>query len=141
MELILNLFWVLLAVPAYWIWRRPTESVRPGTRLCSWHYILVLGCILTLLFPVISATDDLHAMRPESEESCSSKRSVKHCLQSKASSRHVTPPTPPVIIAALQPVAPGARLVEIVTVRQVKSPYSPSWNSCATRAPPSLLLA
>ncbi len=30
-----------------------------------------------LLFPVVSATDDLHTMRPEMEESTSSKRAAK----------------------------------------------------------------
>jgi hypothetical protein len=38
-----------------------------------------------LLFPVISATDDLHAMRPEMEESSSSKRIVKPIGGVKAS--------------------------------------------------------
>jgi hypothetical protein len=65
MELTLNLFWVLLTIPALWLWSQARSAralqVRPSA--------LVLGCLLLLLFPVVSATDDLQAMRPEIEES------------------------------------------------------------------------
>lgn len=71
MELTLNLFWLLLVVPALWLWRqarfarlRGRPEVRPSA--------MVLGCLLLLLFPVVSATDDLQAMRPEIEESATS---------------------------------------------------------------------
>ena len=67
MELLLNLLWLLLAVPAFWLWRLAKNS--PGTsKGCSYCW-LTLACILILLFPVVSATDDLQAMRPEMEES------------------------------------------------------------------------
>ena len=69
MELLLNLFWVLLAVPAFCVWRIAKSS--PGTKKQSHHSWLTLACILILLFPVVSATDDLQAMRPEMEESSS----------------------------------------------------------------------
>ena len=67
MELTLNLFWLLLTIPALWLWwqarfaRVRGRQVRPSA--------MVLGCLLLLLFPVVSATDDLQAMRPEIEES------------------------------------------------------------------------
>ncbi len=38
---------------------------------------LLFACVLLLLFPVVSATDDLHALRQEIEESGPSKRLVK----------------------------------------------------------------
>jgi hypothetical protein len=67
MELTLNLIWLLLAIPATWIWRcAPSEGLR-GNRQ-SLRCLLVLGCVLMVLFPVVSATDDLQAMRPETEE-------------------------------------------------------------------------
>lgn len=37
---------------------------------------MALGCLLVMLFPVISATDDLRAMRAEMEESPTGKRSI-----------------------------------------------------------------
>jgi hypothetical protein len=69
MELLLNLIWLLLAVPAFCVWRATKSS--PATGKQSPQSWLTLACILILLFPVVSATDDLQAMRPVMEESCS----------------------------------------------------------------------
>ncbi|HUJ93953.1 MAG TPA: hypothetical protein VLW84_01710 [Terriglobales bacterium] len=77
MELILNLLWLLLAIPAVWLWRRgPVHA--PDARWLPWFRpLLLLACVLVLLFPVVSATDDIHAMRSEAEEPGLSKRSVR----------------------------------------------------------------
>lgn len=72
MELLLNLTWLLLAVPGYWLWRQR----RSARRLSSVQCLLALGCLLVILFPVISASDDLVAMRTEMDESPVSKRSI-----------------------------------------------------------------
>jgi hypothetical protein len=61
MELLLNLAWVLLALPGYWLWR--TAEARQGRTISSLQCVLALACVLVLLFPVISASDDLHAIR------------------------------------------------------------------------------
>jgi len=74
MELLLNLAWLLLALPAYWLWRRGTR------RFSSLQCLLALGCMLVLLFPVISASDDLHAMRSEMEDSSVSKRAMRQAV-------------------------------------------------------------
>ncbi len=76
MELLLNLAWLLLALPAYWLWRRSTNE-RAGHHFRAMQCLLALGCTLVVLFPVISATDDLRAMRAEMEESPTSKRSIR----------------------------------------------------------------
>ena len=81
MELLLNFLWLMLALPALLIWRRESASaLHPGR---SRSFVL-LGCLLALLFPVVSATDDLHALRPEIEESSPSKRAVKQVAASKS---------------------------------------------------------
>ena len=67
MELTLNLLWLLLTVPAFWLWQK-AESGCARTKRHSMSRLLILGCVLVVLFPVISATDDLQAMRPEMEE-------------------------------------------------------------------------
>lgn len=77
MELLLNLVWLLLALPAYCLWRKARRGPSVGGR-SSLQYLLALGCALVLLFPVVSATDDLHAMRPEMEES--SKRGIRQTV-------------------------------------------------------------
>lgn len=68
MELLLNLIWLLLVVPAFWVWHGATFK-GVGRKRRSGPCVLTLGCVLVLLFPVVSATDDLQAMRPEVEES------------------------------------------------------------------------
>jgi len=84
MELFLNLCWLMLAVPAYCLWR----SDSPGwstKRLHCFRSLVLLGSVLLLLFPVVSATDDLHAMRPEMEESSPCKRVVRGAATDKSS--------------------------------------------------------
>lgn len=81
LELMLNLAWLLLAMPAYWLWR----DSRTARRFTSLQCLLALGCLLFILFPVVSATDDLRAMRNEMEESPASKRSVRQASSEKAS--------------------------------------------------------
>ena len=67
MELLLNLLWLLLAVPAIWVWRE-SRYVQSHPIRQSRQCVLILGCLLVMLFPVVSASDDLQAMRPEIEE-------------------------------------------------------------------------
>jgi hypothetical protein len=92
MELVLNLAWLLLAIPAYWLWRGSRIAFaarRPSSRQC----LLALGCMLAILFPVVSATDDLHAMRTEMEESPLSKRSLRQASHDKSwTSKSLNPP-------------------------------------------------
>jgi hypothetical protein len=84
MELFLNLVWLLMALPAYWLWRRGASS-RARCQLTPLQFFFALACTLVLLFPVISATDDLHAMRAEMEDGAVSKRAVRQIAGDKAS--------------------------------------------------------
>jgi hypothetical protein len=92
MELLLNLAWLLLALPAYWLWRA-SRTTHANRTFGSLQCLLALGCLLVVLFPVVSATDDLRAMRAEMEESPSSKRTIRQASGDKASTwRLQTPP-------------------------------------------------
>jgi len=51
MELLLNLLWLILALPALLVWRRQSASARSSA-------IVFLGCLLALLFPIVSVTDE-----------------------------------------------------------------------------------
>lgn len=83
MELLLNLAWLLLALPAFWLWRGVRSA--PGRRkFTAFQCLLALGCMLVILFPVVSATDDLRAMRNEIEESPASKRTIRQASNDKA---------------------------------------------------------
>jgi hypothetical protein len=77
MELLLNLLWLMLALPAVLIWRQDLTSARAAGRFSGSRSIVLLCCLLALLFPIVSATDDLHPLRIEIEESSPSKRVVK----------------------------------------------------------------
>jgi hypothetical protein len=129
MELLLNLAWLLLALPAYWLWRRGTRG------FSSLQCLLSLGCLLVLLFPVISASDDLHAMQTETEDSSVSKRTVRQAASDKNSGWLNRMQGPPAALAnVVRLVAPKVGLLEVST-----APVSPLAGPCvsdAGRAPP-----
>jgi hypothetical protein len=87
MELFLNLCWLSLVVPAYLLWRERLAVAGEGRGkdlvARPLVFICTLGCAFVLLFPVISASDDLHAMRAEMEESSPGKRSVSQASGEK----------------------------------------------------------
>lgn len=69
MELLLNLFWLLLAMIAL-----ATAWMAGCARgMSRWHRSVLLGCISLLVFPIVSASDDLRAMAMECEDSTVSK--------------------------------------------------------------------
>lgn len=73
MELLLNLIWIGLAVAAFLIFartRRTSANAIPYARA-----LLALSCTLLLLFPVVSASDDLHPTPALFEEA---NRRVQH---------------------------------------------------------------
>ena len=94
MELFLNFVWVLLFIPAWWVWRRNGQSFN------SPRCFLTLACVLVILFPVISATDDLQAAPQAMEESNSTKRTLKHGNLDKAQNYFYSPPARVTLAAA-----------------------------------------
>ncbi|MGO8795211.1 MAG: hypothetical protein ACLQLC_10340 [Candidatus Sulfotelmatobacter sp.] len=137
MELFLNLAWVLLALPAYWLWQRNAEAHR-GRRLTPWQCLLALGCALVLLFPVISASDDLHAMRAEMEDSATNKRTVRQSAGEKSSgSVHRLQGPPAIVASGTWRFAPQVADLDISTMRL--SPLVRSGVFHTGRAPPPLL--
>ena len=139
MELLLNLAWLLLALPAYWLWRRSFHTRALG-KLGSLQCLLALGCLLVLLFPVISATDDLHVMRTEMEESSPGKRSARQAAAEKASVWTSRWQTLPAVVAATATFAlPAEGRHEAFSVPQ-SEPAAPVVLR-ASRAPPCSLFA
>lgn len=139
MELLLNLAWLLLALPAYWLWRRSSHNRAQG-KLSSVHCLLALACLLVLLFPVISATDDLHAMRAEMEESSPGKRGAHLAAEAKSSTWHSPWQNLPAVVAA--PASFGLVLegrLEVLPAPQSLPGAPPAFRS--SRAPPRSRLA
>lgn len=137
MELLLNLAWMLLALPAYWLWRRQGNSQFMRGR-GPMQALLALGCVLVLLFPVISASDDLHAMRAEMEDSSISKRTVRqasgekhaHCLNHLQNSASIAASASPLYLAESGLLENSAGAV---------SALGPNASFHAGRAPPFFL--
>jgi hypothetical protein len=77
MELLLNVAWLFLMLPAYWLWCAGRSASR-GRDQNQFYYLLALGCMLVLLFPVISASDDVCAMQDCREESASTIRQASN---------------------------------------------------------------
>jgi hypothetical protein len=139
MELVLNLAWLLLVLPACWLWRG-SRSARAEHRFTSMQCLLALGCVLVMLFPVVSATDDLLALRTEMEESPVSKRSIRQADHDKASARDTRLESP----MALPPTLPLFALsVGHGTLALIpsSSPLAPPSILPAGRAPPVSCLA
>src|ERR1700719_3781828 len=134
MELLLNLAWLLLALPAYWLWQR-AAGARLGRRFSPLQGLLALGCVLVLLFPVISASDDLHAMRAEMEDSSSnSKRTVRHSLGDKNSGWTRLQGPPAVVASAVGQATPEVGQLDVF-VRHI-SPVATPYVFHGGRAPP-----
>lgn len=131
MELFLNFVWVLLFAPAGWIWWRSRNGFDAGR--CFW----TLACALVLLFPVISATDDLHAAAQAMEESSTTKRSLTN--GNVARTQHEVP-SHPVLIS---PAFANAGLAQICACIQKASCSFPKAHVSGIdgdRAPPTSFL-
>src|SRR5574337_305651 len=79
MELLLNLFWLLLAVVSFAAWgmQWPRRGGVRGHRRELLYGAVGLTCALVLLFFAISLTDDLHEVPAVAEESRSSRRTLQ----------------------------------------------------------------
>jgi hypothetical protein len=140
MELLLNLFWLTLTLPAIWMWRRESVYARDCRIFERIRPFLLLSCLLLLLFPVISATDDLHAMRQVMEESSASKRMVKQVAGDKSFAALSHSGALPVLVPRLVSFRPSHNACGRVSMANAVLPQQPHSNETASRAPPFLPL-
>lgn len=128
MEALLNAIWLLLSVAAFgtWLVRWKRTPVLTGT--------LALVCMSVLLFPVISATDDLHPTPGITEEA--SRRMQRHAGTCASKSfRHIDAS----VTALLAPLhSPLWRLLWFTELFQPAIAASISSSSISGRAPPML---
>jgi hypothetical protein len=131
LEFLLNIVWVLLVTASVLAWRRLSSSRRPVTALVA------LICILVLLFPVISATDDLHVAEVAMEDS--GRKVLRHLLPDTSSGiqgSHSTfaPPVPLFCLATPLAliVAPAHQQPQLVSTSSYR-------DSVSDRAPPALV--
>jgi hypothetical protein len=130
MESLLNLCWLLLMVPALAFWL-PKRRLRNSLQLA-----VVLVCLLVLLFPVISATDDLNAMRQETEESSPGSPEL---VVAKASSGQRAVGPAPALIGAIFQIAVSNHTCGYVQVLSPAARRTARTTPSLSRAPPSSL--
>ncbi len=136
MELLLNLFWLMLVLPAVLIWQHDLTSGRASGRFCRSRSFVLLSCLLALLFPVVSATDDLHPTRAEVEESSPSKRVIK---QSTGPNSPVWSNTggPPAQLLDVASFRDENEATELISTYSLVPPEQALTGSISDRAPPT----
>jgi hypothetical protein len=133
LELLLNLCWFLLIGPGVYLWLRQRRQAKPVLQ-----FSIALACLLFLLFPVISATDDLHAMRQEMEEPGPNKRALKQVVKRAAGPDFSAAPALPGSVVEVQPLVRTRGLVGAFLVPAIVSAGS---TMSISRAPPAFFLA
>jgi hypothetical protein len=140
MELLLNLVWLTLALPAIWIWRHDPACVRQSRGHSRLHSSLLLMCVLMLLFPVVSATDDLHPMRTEMEESSPFKRVVKQMSSNSSPTWLSNPGSFFARSISDSQICPNNEVCALVSPRSFIFPELLTFGQRDSRAPPSPFL-
>ena len=136
MELFLNVLWLMLALPAVWLWHHVPARLG-NRRVGAGRTLLLLGCVLVLLFPVVSATDDLHAMRQEMEESTLSKRTVRPAAEKVQSWQSSSGGSPAQMVSPIS-FGPSLMVSEKVLATSGALPGQIKRHARPTRAPPSV---
>jgi hypothetical protein len=68
MELVLNLVWLLLVLFSLWNCLYVSRSIGDPRRPDLFRSLLLIVCLLALLFPAMSVSDDLYDLRMDTEE-------------------------------------------------------------------------
>jgi hypothetical protein len=124
MELVLNFSWLLIAVAtavAFGVWsaRLPDDS---QARRMRWSVGLALVCVVALLFPIISVTDDLSPDTSALEEWSAARR----VAFSISNAQHAVTLTTTVVVELLPRTGPIALACVGLTVIPVLTVLSPS---------------
>ena len=139
METILNLVWLAVTLAALWVWRFRWAASRRNPRHNLRQEAFAIVCLLALLFPVISLSDDLH---PEIAvvDSASGKR---QCLVSASGAHNPDAGKLPNIhsAAALLPHLPGQLDFTSEKIISAAWIHTSSFSAITQsgRSPPSLL--
>jgi hypothetical protein len=135
MEVLLNTIWLLVAIAAVLFWLALEEQGAAARHEHSQSYrVVALACVLILLFPVISVTDDLHqeqaVMEDSSRSAMKSRALAEGCLRAGRVS-------PPAILATLASFVTAPQVC-VAKVAPIESQFHPPTPICppAGRAPP-----
>jgi hypothetical protein len=141
MELTLNLVWAIITVASYallfrYLSSRAEHARNPSRSQC----VVALTCVLAILFPVVSLSDDLHEIQATVEEASSYVPVIKKCAVNHFPNHGRTLYQ---VVAILASFASGARwdILGLVVARQTAR-SSPGLHLAALgRAPPSFTVS
>jgi len=119
--------------PGAYLWLRQRRRAQP-----IFQFSIALACLLFLLFPVISATDDLHAFRQEMEESSPTKKALKQVAKRTTAQEFNAPPAQ---IPSAASFAPTTQFCGFVLTFSAPAPASRRSGIFVARAPPVFPLA
>jgi len=77
-ESFLDIVWLVLFIPSFCLWVRRRSDVRFA------QFSLAVICLLVLLYPVVSACDDVRAATVSFEETTPTKKISKACSATKS---------------------------------------------------------
>lgn len=60
MELLLNLVWLVVSLAGFYAFLQKRAQNKSSAPVTFIKAVLALGCVVVLLFPIVSASDDLH---------------------------------------------------------------------------------
>jgi hypothetical protein len=108
MELLLNLLWIAITLAAFSMLLRSRGDSSRMPRIAYGKALLALACVLVLLFPVVSASDDLHPTQAVLEDAS------KRIQQAVAPFQHVqsglfTAVLPALLAVSLMSALTGSR--------------------------------
>jgi len=137
MELLLNLLWLAMVLPAFWLWRHERAQAQNSRHLTRLSFALLLGSLLLVLFPAISASDDLHPVCQEAEEATPGKRLARQGATHRFTTLNGVVPSPAALASAAFWFF-SSNLQEPL----VLAPFSTRTQTCfsavvSSRAPPS----
>jgi hypothetical protein len=130
MENFLNFCWILLSATALVAWARQSQQARSGRR----RRLVALFCFLVLMFPVISATDDLHPVA-QAMEDCS-KRIHKTAVRCSAHLKLERGPSQVLFISA-PVIVPATQTADWLQPVVAPSIQAGSMSFAPLRAPPA----
>jgi hypothetical protein len=137
MELALNLIWAVLALVSYSLLFRYLSSL--GGKLeqvpSRSQSVVALTCVLAIVFPIISLSDDLQEVQATVEDASSSVLAVKKCVIPLSLNHYRTLHRIPFLLASLA-TSDRPALGGFVGTRQIVC-FSPSQPRVETgRSPP-----
>jgi|SRR5579864_3745592 len=136
MELLLNLVWLLVVAVAIVSWlyhNRDRSTARPRVLL----QMITLACILAVLFPAISATDDLHASQLAVEASDVARKVLMSMNTVTSSGTVGWLHFLPALLLLAMAVTPRRKFFTKVSQSRCMLPVAAQLSLLKSRAPPS----